>query len=93
MKRREFLGRAGAVGTMGLASGLSVPALLSGVSRAYAAGDDIPVGLLFSLTGAVAVVEHTLHDDALMAIEEINAAGGVHGKPLRAIIEDLSLPL
>ena len=88
MKRREFLGRAGAVGTMGLASGLSVPALLSGVSRAYAAGDDIPVGLLFSLTGAVAVVEHTLHDAALMAIEEINAAGGVHGKPLRAIIED-----
>ncbi|SIR30817.1 amino acid/amide ABC transporter substrate-binding protein, HAAT family [Paracoccus thiocyanatus] len=88
MKRREFLGRAGAVGTMGLAGGLSAPALLSGVGRAYAAGDDIPVGLLFSLTGAVAVVEHTLHDAALMAIEEINAAGGIHGKQLRPIIED-----
>lgn len=88
MKRREFLGQAGAVGTMGLAGGLSAPALLSGVGRAYAAGDDIPVGLLFSLTGAVAVVEHTLHDAALMAIDEINAAGGVHGKQLRPIIED-----
>ncbi|WP_223191515.1 transporter substrate-binding domain-containing protein [Paracoccus thiocyanatus] len=73
---------------MGLAGGLSAPALLSGVGRAYAAGDDIPVGLLFSLTGAVAVVEHTLHDAALMAIEEINAAGGIHGKQLRPIIED-----
>ena len=88
MKRREFLGRAGAVGTLGMAGGLSAPALLSSVGRAYAAGDDIPVGLLFSLTGAVAVVEHTLHDAALMAIEEINAAGGVHGKQLRPIIED-----
>jgi len=88
MKRREFLGHAGAFGTMGLAGGLSVPALLSGAGRAYAAGDDIPVGLLFSLTGAVAVVEHTLHDAALMAIDEINAAGGVHGKQLRAIVED-----
>lgn len=88
MKRREFLGSVGAVSTMGLAGGLSVPALLSGAGRAFAAGDDIPVGLLFSLTGAVAVVEHTLHDAALMAIEEINAAGGVHGKQLRAIIED-----
>lgn len=88
MKRRDFLGRAGAAGTMAFAGGLSVPALLSGVGRAYAAGDDIPVGLLFSLTGAVAVVEHTLHDAALLAIEEINAAGGVHGKQLRPIIED-----
>lgn len=88
MKRRNFLGSVGAVGTMGLAGGLSMPALLSSSSRAFAAGDDIPVGLLFSLTGDVAVVEHTLHDAALMAIEEINAAGGIHGKQLRPIIED-----
>lgn len=88
MKRRDFLGRAGAVGTMGLTGALSAPALLSGVSRAYAAGEDIPIGLLFSLTGDVAVIEHTLHDAALMAIDEINAEGGVHGKQLRAIIED-----
>lgn len=88
MKRREFLGRAGAAGTMGLTGALSVPALLSGAGRAFAAGDDIPIGVLFSLTGAVAVVEHTLHDAALMAIAEINAAGGVHGKQLRPIVED-----
>lgn len=88
MKRRDFLGRAGAAGTLGLTGALSAPALLGSVGRAHAADDGIPVGLLFSLTGAVAVVEHTLHDAALMAIEEINAAGGVHGMQLRAIIED-----
>src|SRR5690606_17946733 len=84
----DFLSRAGAAGTMGLTGALSVPALLSSASRVYAQGSDIPVGLLFSLTGDVAVVEHTLHDAALLAIEEINAAGGVHGKQLRPIIED-----
>jgi urea transport system substrate-binding protein len=83
MKRRSFLGSA--LGSAGL---LSAPALLTAVSRASAQGTDIPVGLLFSLTGAVAVVESTLHDAALMAIEEINAAGGVHGMMLRPIIED-----
>lgn len=85
MKRRSFLSGTGAIGAASL---LSTPALLTTVSRAFAQGSDIPVGLLFSLTGDVAVVESTLHDAALMAIEEINAAGGVHGKQLRPIIED-----
>lgn len=85
MKRRDFLGSLGAVGTAGM---LSTPALLSSAGRAFAQGNDIPVGLLFSLTGAVAVVESTLHDAALMAIEEINASGGIHGRQLRPIIED-----
>lgn len=85
MKRRDFLGGVGAVGSASL---LSAPALLSSTSPAAALGNDIPVGVLFSLTGAVAVVESTLHDAALMAIEEINASGGVHGKQLRPIIED-----
>lgn len=88
MKRRSFIIRAGAAGTLGLSGALSAPALLSGTRAAFAQGDDIPVGILFSLTGAVAVVEHTLHDAALLAIEEINAAGGVNGRMLRPIIED-----
>ncbi len=88
MKRRDFLSRSGALGVTGAAGGLSAPALLLGSRPAHALGDDIPVGLLFSLTGAVAVVEHTLHDAALLAIEEINATGGIHGRMLRPIIED-----
>lgn len=59
-----------------------------GTRPAYAQSGEIPVGLLFSLTGAVAVVERTLHDAALLAIEEINASGGVHGMQLKTFIED-----
>lgn len=80
MKRRDFLGRAGGLGVASVAGGFSMPALLLGGKPAHALGDDIPVGLLFSLTGAVAVVEHTLHDAALLAMEEINASGGIHGR-------------
>ena len=85
MKRRDFLVSGSAV--IG-AAGLAAPALMSTSRWAYAADGTIPVGLLFSLTGAVAVVESTLHDAAQMAIEEINAAGGVHGMQLNAIVED-----
>ncbi|MCF6233899.1 MAG: transporter substrate-binding domain-containing protein [Rhodobacteraceae bacterium] len=88
MKRREFLSRVSALGVAGSAGALSAPALLLGTRPAHALGDDIPVGLLFSLTGSVAVVEHTLHDAALMAIDEINAQGGIHGRMLRPIVED-----
>jgi urea transport system substrate-binding protein len=86
MKRRAFVKNMGIVGGLGVGA-LAMPSILKGPRRAYAA-EDIPVGLLFSLTGAVAVVEKTLHDAALLAIEEINAAGGIHGMPLRPIIED-----
>lgn len=88
MKRRSFLTGLGAIGAAGATGALSAPALLSSVSRTWAQSGEIPVGLLFSLTGEVAVVERTLHDAALLAIEEINAAGGVHGMQLKAHIED-----
>ena len=88
MKRRSFLTRLGAAGTMGAIGGLSAPAIFTKYGQAWAQGADIPVGLLFSLTGEVAVVERTLHDAALLAIEEINAAGGVNGRQLKVHIED-----
>jgi urea transport system substrate-binding protein len=88
MKRRGFIRGVGAVGGLALTGGLAAPALITSASRAYAANGEIPIGLLFSLTGEVAVVERTLHDAALMAIEEINAAGGIHDMQLRAFIED-----
>ena len=88
MKRRSFIKGVGALGAMASTGVLSAPALISGGGRAFAANGEIPVGLLFSLTGEVAVVERTLHDAALLAIEEINAAGGVHGMQLKTFIED-----
>jgi len=53
-----------------------------------AAGDTIKVGILHSLSGTMAISEVTVKDAELLAIEEINAAGGVLGKKLEAVVED-----
>ena len=49
---------------------------------------EIKVGILHSLSGTMAISEVSVHDAELMAIEEINAAGGVLGKKLVPVIED-----
>ncbi|MEM6424351.1 MAG: urea ABC transporter substrate-binding protein [Cyanobacteria bacterium P01_D01_bin.128] len=48
----------------------------------------IRVGILHSLTGTMAMSETPLKDAELLAIAEINAAGGVLGRPIEAVIED-----
>ncbi|WP_061294502.1 urea ABC transporter substrate-binding protein [Herbidospora cretacea] len=53
-----------------------------------ASGDTIKVGLLHSLSGTMAISEVTVRDAELLAIEEINAAGGVLGKKLEPVVED-----
>jgi len=87
MKRRKFIK---GVGTTALATGgmLAAPNIIGRYNSAYAQDNEITIGFLFSLTGAVAVVEHTLHDAALLAVEEINASGGINGKQIKTIIED-----
>lgn len=52
--------------------------------------DDGPwrVGVLFSNTGYMAVIERTQLQGTLAAIEEINANGGVAGRPLQPVIYD-----
>jgi urea transport system substrate-binding protein len=51
-------------------------------------GDTVKVGLLNSLSGTMAISEVTVRDAILLAIEEINAAGGVLGKRLQPVGED-----
>ncbi|RBM23356.1 urea ABC transporter substrate-binding protein [Streptomyces sp. PT12] len=51
-------------------------------------GDTIKVGLLNSLSGTMAISEVTVRDALLLAIDEINAAGGVLGKQIEPISED-----
>jgi len=48
----------------------------------------IKVGILHSLSGTMAISETSLKDVALMAIEELNAAGGVLGRKLEPIVVD-----
>ena len=49
---------------------------------------DIPIGEFASLTGTTASFGVSSHNGTVMAIDEINAAGGLFGKPLRLITED-----
>ncbi|MBD2848307.1 urea ABC transporter substrate-binding protein [Paenibacillus sp. IB182496] len=51
-------------------------------------GDTIKVGVLHSLSGTMAISEVSVQEAELMAIEEINAAGGVLGKQLEPVVED-----
>jgi branched-chain amino acid transport system substrate-binding protein len=46
------------------------------------------VGLLFSQTGATAAVERTALQASLLAIEEINAGGGILDAPIEPIVTD-----
>ena len=46
------------------------------------------VGLLFSTTGVTANVERTQLNATQFAIEEINAAGGVHGREITPVVYD-----
>lgn len=48
----------------------------------------IKVGLLHSLTGTMSISEVSVKDATLLAIEEINAMGGVLGSPIEPIIAD-----
>lgn len=54
----------------------------------FFSSNPIKVGVLYSLTGPMAIIEHSMHQATLLAIDEINAAGGVLGRPLEPIIED-----
>jgi urea transport system substrate-binding protein len=51
-------------------------------------GDSIKVGILHSLSGTMAISEVSVKDAELLAIEEINKAGGVLGKKLVPVTED-----
>ncbi|MCC6802532.1 MAG: urea ABC transporter substrate-binding protein, partial [Anaerolineae bacterium] len=65
--------------------------LIMGVSIVPAVGaqdDVIKVGLLHSLSGTMSISETTVRDAELMAIDEINAAGGVMGKQIVPVVED-----
>jgi urea transport system substrate-binding protein len=56
--------------------------------EAGAEGAPIKVGALHSLTGTLRVSEQPLVDALQLAVEEINEAGGVLGRPLKLVTED-----
>ena len=50
--------------------------------------DTIKIGVLHSLSGTMSISETAVKDATLMAVEEINASGGVLGKQLEVTVED-----
>ena len=56
--------------------------------NAGANGGDILVGEYGSLTGAQATFGTSTHTAIILAIDEINAAGGVNGRKLKVLTED-----
>lgn len=84
--RRKFLKGSAAAGAFAVAG---FPHIWNkDTSLARAQGGEIKVGVLFSLTGTTAIIEESLHKATLMAIEEINAAGGINGMRIVPIEED-----
>lgn len=78
---------------VGLSSGLAAcgddeKADAGSTSADTASGDTIKVGVLQSLSGTMAISEVAVKESELMAIEEINAKGGVLGKKLEPVVED-----
>jgi urea transport system substrate-binding protein len=51
-------------------------------------GEAIKVGILHSLSGTMSISETTVKEAELLAIKEINEAGGVLDKQIEAVIED-----
>jgi ABC-type branched-subunit amino acid transport system substrate-binding protein len=90
--RREFIRRATLLG-------LSLPAasaLLAACQDDATDGDGAPtgdgepirMGALVPLTGVVGILGPPMQNNAELAVEDINAAGGIMGRPIELIIED-----
>ena len=80
--RRRFLQHSGSMVILSAASGMAA------LPRQAYAQDTVKLGLLHSLSGTIAIAEASLVDAEKLAIEEINAAGGVMGRKIEPVVED-----
>jgi urea transport system substrate-binding protein len=79
ISRRKVVGAMG--GTVLAGTGM-------GFSGQVFAQETVKLGLLHSLSGTIALSEASLVDAEKMAVEEINAAGGVLGRRIEVVVED-----
>ncbi len=83
LDRRDFLRTAGLIGAGAL--GPASLLLPQGVARA---ADPFRLGWVRPTTGRLASSFHMLYVGGLIAVEEINAAGGIMGRPIVRVEED-----
>ena len=78
-------------GTGGAAIALAAPNLVLSPAKAQAwinPGGPIKVGVLFSQSGSLAVVENDSTQVVQFAIDEINANGGIGGMQVEPVVID-----
>lgn len=80
--RRNFIKTGGSVIVVGATAGTSL------LPSFAAAEEPVKIGLLHSLSGTIAIAEASLVDAEKLAVEEINAAGGVLGRKIEVVLED-----
>ncbi|MEN2742722.1 transporter substrate-binding protein [Microbacterium sp. X-17] len=93
VSRRSLLGIAGAgVAAASLTSLLTActPRAVPAPASSTSGGESgtIKLGVLFSLSGDLAIAETAMHNGTMLAIEEINAAGGILGRTIQPVVAD-----
>ena len=77
---------------VGLARAVAFASVLAGSLFAGTAiaqeGAPIKIGVLHSLSGTMAISETTLRDTMLMLVADLNARGGLLGRPVEAVVVD-----
>jgi branched-chain amino acid transport system substrate-binding protein len=98
VSRRKFLQGTGAAGVAGLVVGGAAGAALGGggggesggsTAKAGVTGRPIKIGSALPLTGPLAAEGEEARRGSIMAVEEINAAGGLMGHPIEHLIVDM----
>jgi urea transport system substrate-binding protein len=81
--RRDFLKTGLVAAGAGVAVAHGLPSIVTAQGK-----EPVKIGVLHSLSGTMAISEVSLRDVVLMAVEEINAKGGVMGRPIQPVVVD-----
>lgn len=79
--RRAVLGAAAVTAAAGIVRG-------AGEAAAQESDEPIKIGAPYNLNGALASIDNPARDGSLLAVKEINAAGGVLGRPIELVVYD-----
>src|SRR5437763_4099136 len=93
---RRRVAQLGALGLLGLALACQAPApapTTGGGGASQPSANPIKIGALFSTTGTLAPFGQDALPGAQIFVEEINARGGINGRPLELVsVDDESKP-
>jgi hypothetical protein len=80
--RRTFIAQA-AAGSAAALAGIRLAHATQGVTK-----DQIVIGSIQDLSGPIAALGKYVHNGMVLRVESINAAGGIHGRKIKLIVED-----